>query len=276
MRKSETIAECPHSYDIIGIDHTVHVAINNIDNISPLYINKDTWIAQAECVNEPVPIDQVKRIFIEGSEGEMINPGELSLQDEEVPERFEYLNHINIKSEAPGLEQTVRDILIETEPFWSKSSFDIGRYVKKAHVTMKSTEVVRDKYRHINPLKEKQAQEIIDQLEKNKIISRANSPYVSMPVWVWKKCPEKAGKDAVAGELDLNKQRTLRLCLDYRRVNKMISSICRYPNPNIRELIFRLRNAKYVSIIDLTNSYWNIELSETTKQITGFQTADAQ
>ena len=31
--------------------------------------------------------------------------------------------------------------------------------------------------------KEKQAQEIIDQLEKHKIISRANSPYNSQLVW---------------------------------------------------------------------------------------------
>ena len=276
MTDTDKIAECPHSYDIIGLDDVVHVAINNIDNSQPLYINKNVMVANAECVNEPIPLEQVQRIFIEGTSDIHSNPGELSLQNEEIPDRFEYLNQINIKADIPGLDEAVKKVLIETEPFWSKHSFDIGRYKKKAHITMKSTAVVRDKYRHINPLKEKQAADIINQLEKHKVISRSNSPYVSQPVWVWKKAPEKAGKQAVAGELDLDKKRALRLCLDYRRVNKMISSICRYPAPNIRELIFRLRNAKFVSIIDLTNSYWNIELSETSKAITGFQTASAQ
>ena len=50
-------------------------------------------------------------------------------------------------------------------------------------MTLKTTTPVWDKYRPINPKKEAQAQEIIDQLEKNKLISRANSPYRAQAVW---------------------------------------------------------------------------------------------
>ena len=56
----------------------------------------------------------------------------------------------------------------------------------------------------------------------------------------------------------------------------MISSHCHFPNPNIKELLFKLKSAKYVSIIDLTNSYWHIPLSEATKPIFAFQTSSSQ
>ena len=108
---------------------------------------------------------------------------------------------------------------------------------------MNNTQPVRDKYRPVNPQKEKKAQDIIDQLEKYKLISRANSPFCSQPVWCWKKPRDKAGKAAVAGEADLQAPRELRLALDYRRVNKMISSHCHFPNPNIKELLFKLKSA---------------------------------
>merc|ERR1712030_131269 len=102
----------------------------------------------------------------------------------------------------------------------------MGKFDRKARITLKNTIPVRDKYRPVNPKKEAQAQEIIDQLEKHNLISRANSPYCSQPVWVWKKPKDKTGKEAIAGEQDFQAPRALRLALDYRKLNKVISSDC--------------------------------------------------
>ena len=266
-----------YTYDILSIDNTANVIIDNSENLEPLHISKEEIIAHAEFVKEEVSQDQIRRIIDDSSysinDAEM---GELKLQDEIQPTRFEYIDKINIKSQEEGTEEFCKNLLKETEPFWSKHNFDLGCYDKKARMTLQHTNPIQDKYRPINPRKEKQAQEIIDQLEKHNIIKRGNSPYCAQPCWVWKKPKDKTGKAAVAGEADMSAPRALRLALDYRKVNKLISSQCHFPNPSIREILFKLKQAKYVSIIDLTNSYWNIELSESTKPILAFQTSQAQ
>ena len=269
---------CPYVYDLVGIDHTATALIDNSDSLDPLYINKDEIIAHGELVHQEAPPDQINRIIKDSSYSinQETQAGEYKLQDEGTVDRFEYIEKINIKSNEPGTEEFSKELLRQTEKFWSKHPFELGSFDKKARITLKNTNPIFDRYRPINPNKEKQAQEIVDQLERHKIISRANSPYCSQPVWCWKKPKDKGGKAAIAGEADLEAPRALRLALDYRRINKIISSHCHFPNPSIKTILFKLRNARYISIMDLTNSYWQIELEEATKPILAFQTSQAQ
>ena len=267
-----------YTYDLIGIDFTATVVVDNKENCQPMYLHKKDIIAHAEFVHEEPSQEEVNRILSEGYESfetETQN-GEYKIITEKEPEKFAYVDKINIKSEDKEKIDFGKQLLVETEDFWSKHSFDLGKFDRKARITVNQTQPIRDKYRPVNPKKEKQAQDIIDQLEHHQLISRANSPFCSQPVWCWKKPKDKAGKAAIAGEADFEAPRELRLALDYRRVNKMISSHCHFPNPNIKELLFKLKSAKYVSIIDLTNSYWHIELTEATKPIFAFQTSSAQ
>ena len=267
-----------YTYDLIGIDFTATVVVDNNENCQPMYLQKNEIIAHAEFVHEEPSQEEVNRILGKGNdsfETETQN-GEYKIIEEKEPEKYEYVDKINIKSNDKEKIAFGKQLLVETEGFWSKHSFDIGKFDRQARITVNQTQPTRDKYRPVNPKKEKKAQDIIDQLEKYQLISRANSPFCSQPVWCWKKPKDKAGKAAVAGEADLEAPRELRLALDYRRVNKMISSHCHFPNPNIKELLFKLKSAKYVSIIDLTNSYWHIELTEATKPIFAFQTSSAQ
>ena len=269
--------QCPYTYDIIDVDYTINVLLDNTDNLEPLMVHKNTKIAHAEIVNDQVSNDQVKRIFKENwSIDQDTQAGEYELQDEKEPNRYDYLQNINVKTDEKGIEAFCKNLLTETESFWSKSTFDMGKFDRKARITLKNTIPVRDKYRPVNPKKEAQAQEIIDQLEKHNLISRANSPYCSQPVWVWKKPKDKTGKEAIAGEQDFQAPRALRLALDYRKLNKVISSDCHFPNPSIKEILFKLKKAKYITIADLTNSYWHVELTEATKPLLAFQTSTAQ
>ena len=155
--------------------------------LSHLY--KGEIIAHSELLHEEVSPEYVRRI-LKGSTysiDEETQPGEYKLHDDETIGRYDYVDKINIKSEEPGTAQFCKDLLFNTENFWSKSTFDVGRFDRKARMTLKTTTPVWDKYRPINPRKEKEAQQIIDQLEKHKLISRANSPFCAQPVWCWKK-----------------------------------------------------------------------------------------
>ena len=275
---------CPYVYDILSLDGIQHIAIDNMDNAEPMTIKKEQLIAHAEFVHEEVEQEKIKQIMEENESHftldrksiDDIERGELKLENEKLPGRWDYIDQVNIKSHEEGTKEYCQQLLKETENFWSKTPFDIGLFDKKARMTLNTTTPIRDKFRPIHPQKQQQAQEIIDQLEKHNIIKRGSSPYMSQPVWVYKKHADKAGDQAVAGEADLKAPRQLRLALDYRRINKAISSQSPFPNPSIRDILYSIKKSKYVSIIDLTNSYWNIELTESTKRILAFQTSKAQ
>ena len=274
---------CPYLYDIMSIDGTASVIIDNTENINAINITKGEIIAHAEFVEQEATNEQVNKILEEYAYPEEnktfknSQKGEMKLEEEkEKIGRYDYIDKINIKSNEKGTEEFCKQLLQETENFWSKHAFDIGKYDKKARITLNDTTPVWSKYRPVHPEKETQAQMIIDQLEKYHIIKKGNSPYCSQPVWVWKKPKDKSGKDAIAGELDKNtEKKNLRLCIDYRKINKKISSHCRFPNPTIKDILFKLKQSKYISIIDLTQSYWQIELTEATQRILAFQTAKA-
>ena len=114
-------------------------------------------------------------------------------------DRFAYIDEINIKSENPAIIQFCKKLLRDTEDFWGKHTFDVGKFDKRARITMNSTKPIRDHYRPVNPNIQEEAQDIIDQLLKYKLITRGNSPYCSNPVWIRKKAPEKLAKQQSQG-----------------------------------------------------------------------------
>lgn len=62
-----------------------------------------------------------------------------------------------------------------------------------------------------------------------------------------------------------------RVCLDFRRVNEL-SEFDAYPMPHVQGLIEKLGKATYLSTLDLTKGYWQIPLTEESKQYTAFAT----
>ena len=262
---------CPFTYDVIGPQADVHVVIDNTGNLNPLHIEKGKMIAHAEFLLEQVPQEEVEKIL---QLSEIVvkedSIGELEKKPEDNVPRFEYVDKVDVKTDDADIKNFCNRLLRETEPLWAKHSFDIGKFDQKARVTMKSTRPIRDKIRPINPKVEEEAREIIEQLQKHRLITKANSPYCSNPVFVRKKPPEKKGKGAVAGELQEGAKGKLRIVLDYRKINEQIEANCNYPIPSIKGIIHKLRGAKYVSMVDLSNGYWNIELTDSSKPIFAF------
>lgn len=60
-----------------------------------------------------------------------------------------------------------------------------------------------------------------------------------------------------------------RSCVDYRQLNAK-SAPDAYPLPRIHHIFDRLREAQYISSIDLKNGYWQIPVSPESKQYTAF------
>ena len=83
------------------------------------------------------------------------------------------------------------------------------------------------------------------------IIEKCWSPWSSAPVLVKKS------------------DGSFRLCLDYRDVNKLTKKWV-YANPSIDGMLNRMRGATFISKIDLNSAYFQIELEDSSKEISAF------
>ena len=67
------------------------------------------------------------------------------------------------------------------------------------------------------------------------------------------------------------KDGSLRLCVDYCRLNSM-SKTDAYPMPRVDELLDQLGKAKYISTLDLTKGYWQVPVAKEAQPKTAFKT----
>ena len=66
--------------------------------------------------------------------------------------------------------------------------------------------------------------------------------------------------------------RSLRLCVDYRGVNKKTKPD-KYPLPNLLDAVYSLRGNKYFTKLDLVRGYYQMPIHENSREYTAFSTA---
>ena len=67
------------------------------------------------------------------------------------------------------------------------------------------------------------------------------------------------------------KDKTLRLCVDYRRLNT-VSEFEAYPMPRIEDLLDSLGKARFLTTLDLAKGYWQVPVQESARDKTAFIT----
>ncbi|XP_063334794.1 uncharacterized protein si:ch211-282j22.3 isoform X1 [Pelmatolapia mariae] len=67
------------------------------------------------------------------------------------------------------------------------------------------------------------------------------------------------------------KDGSIRFCIDFRYLNA-ISQFDSYPTPRIDDMVERLGKARYLTTIDLCKGYWQVPLTERSKELTAFRT----
>ena len=100
---------------------------------------------------------------------------------------------------------------------------------------------------------QKAVKEELQEMERDGIIEPSTSGWASPIVLVRKK------------------DGTLRLCVDYRKLNG-VSQQDAYPMPRVDEIIDRIGKAKFITTIDLTRGYWQVPVAEGARAATAFTT----
>ena len=98
-----------------------------------------------------------------------------------------------------------------------------------------------------------QIDKMTQDMEKQGVISKSDSPW-SSPVVLVKK-----------------KDGSVRFCVDFRSLNS-ITKKDGYPLPIIEDYLSVLGKAKYFTVVDLVAGYWQIQLDENDRQKTAFST----
>lgn len=118
-------------------------------------------------------------------------------------------------------------------------------------IRLKTRHPVKQRYYPRNPAMQEVMKNEVEQMLQEGIIEPSSSPW-SSPVVLVKK---PSGK--------------VRFCIDFRKVNDL-SIKDAYPLPYISGVLDKLREANYISTVDLKNGYWQIPLHEASRPITAF------
>nr|XP_041631131.1 uncharacterized protein K02A2.6-like [Drosophila kikkawai] len=161
-----------------------------------------------------------------------------------------------VKRAIDSEREQVRSLLEKFADVFSTGLQGIGKTnIVQAKIVVEGNQVVSQApYRVSEPMKEVVGK-MVDELLKLDIITPSTSEYAS-PVVLIKK---PNGSD--------------RLCIDYRRLNKLIKKE-NFPVPNIEERLQEAKRFKYFSSLDLNSGYYQIEKEPESRKFTAFITTD--
>ncbi|GBO46567.1 Retrovirus-related Pol polyprotein from transposon 17.6 [Araneus ventricosus] len=176
------------------------------------------------------------------SDSFLINVAEVMTHEKEID-----LTHIRNKAH----QEKVRNLLRNYKPNKTKK-IDV-----KMNIRLTSDIPINSSPRRFPFIKKEIINEQIEQWLKDKIIRPSTSEY-SSPVVLVKK-----------------KDGSSRLCIDYRRLNK-ITVREHFPLPLIDDLLDRLQSANIFTTLDLRNAFFHVDTDPSSKKYTSFVTDTGQ
>ena len=153
----------------------------------------------------------------------------------------------------------VQQFLLNHKNCFSMGKHDLGRVKVHAHTIdlEPGAKPFRQAPRRQGPEMAEQCDKIVKQLLDDGRIREGYSPFASGVVMVRK-------KDGSA-----------RMCVDYRQLNDMTIKDA-WPLPRIDDTLDRLAGAKFLSSLDITSAYYQLELKEEDRYKTAFVTPKGQ
>lgn len=167
-----------------------------------------------------------------------------------ILEQFEFDESTISQADVSRIKSMIKDHV----NVFAKNKNDLGHTSAVTHeIPLNDNEAFKERYRRIPPGQYEEVRQCLKEMLETGAIRESHSPYAS-PIVVVRK-----------------KDGTIRLCIDYRKLNsKTIKDS--YSLPRIEESLDALEGAKWFSSLDLQSGYWQIEVAEKDKPKTAFVT----
>jgi len=118
-------------------------------------------------------------------------------------------------------------------------------------IRLKTDQPIKQRYRPRNPAMQAVINAEIEKMEREGMIEPSQSAW-SSPIIVVRK-----------------RDGGFRFCIDFRRLNAVTEKDA-YPLLHITVTLDKLRGARYLSILDLKNGYWQVPLAPDSRPVTAF------
>jgi transposase InsO family protein len=176
-----------------------------------------------------------------------------SIESTPIPDVAENTEH-PCNGLSPEQQEKLDALLNKHVSVFSKSDDDIGyTEVVKHRIKTEDAIPVTQPYRRIPPNQYQEVKEHIQKLLDSSIIRESHSPYASPIVLVRKK------------------NGSLRLCVDYRKLNSRTQKDS-FPLPRIDESLDALNGAQWFTTLDLASGFNQVAVEEEDKPKTAFTT----
>ena len=145
-------------------------------------------------------------------------------------------------------EKQLNEVLNEN---FSLIGNELGCTNRAEHVITTDSRPIKQRYYRVSPVMQAHIDKELDEMLKQGIVEPSKSAWSSPIVMVKKK------------------DGSMRMCIDYRKLNA-VSKRDSYPLPQISDTLDKLRDAKYLSSMDIKSAYWQIPVAESSKEYTAF------
>lgn len=119
------------------------------------------------------------------------------------------------------------------------------------HEILTDAKPIKQRYYPVSPVRQKMLEAEVKKMLEDDVIEPSKSPWSSPVILV----PKKDG--------------TQRFCVDYRQLNAVTKKDA-YPLPYVSAILDRLRDARYISSIDIKSAYWQVPIAENSRERTAF------
>jgi len=145
------------------------------------------------------------------------------------------------------------DVLRKHQAVFCKSSDDLGfTTTVQHHIDLVDNKPIKVPHRRVPPHLMNEVKQLIQKFLQQNVIRPSSSPYGAAAVLVRKK------------------DKSLRLCVDYRLLNQKTLKDA-YPLPRIDEALDALHGSKYYTTLDLQQGYYQVALDEESISKTAFR-----
>lgn len=119
------------------------------------------------------------------------------------------------------------------------------------HVIVTNSPPIKQRYYPVSPVIQKIIDQELETMLKEDVIEKSTSPW-SSPILLVKK-----------------KDGNYRFCVDFRKLNA-VTERDSYPLPYVSHTLDKLRDAHYLSSLDIKSAYWQVPVAESSRPYTAF------